>query len=37
MARMIRMENAYRMLVGIPEYQDVHGRNTDVEIIEIDW
>jgi hypothetical protein len=25
------------MLVGIPEDQDVYGRNIDVEIIVIEW
>jgi hypothetical protein len=30
------MGNAYRMLAGIPEDQDVYGRSSDVEIIEME-
>jgi hypothetical protein len=34
---MLGMGNACRLLVGIPEDQDVYGRNIGVEIIEIEW
>lgn len=37
MSHVLGMGNACRMLVGIPEDQDVYGRNIDVEIIVIEW
>jgi hypothetical protein len=34
---MLGLGSALLMLVGIPEAQDIYGRNIDVEIIDIEW